>query len=103
MGYIAQTEKTIGGSMKEPLLEEVEGKLDQIIKPGDQVFTFTQVYGRGTRISSGIYRGIIREERRGYHWEHYVVERKDGKRTKLHYNGMVLPSTSIADLDDMVV
>ena len=101
MAYSEQL--TIGGSMKDPLQEKVEGKLDQIIAPGDKVFTFTQVYGRGTRIASGIFRGIIRTSERGHIWVYYVVERPDGKRSKLNYNGMVLPHTTLTDLDDSVI
>ena len=100
MNYAPMTENNnIGGSMKEPLLEAVEGVMGQIISPGDKIVTFTQVYGRGTRIYSGIYRGVIRSQ----HWIYYVVEREDGKRSKLNYNGMVLPHTTLADLDDKVI
>ena len=104
MGYISnQDDLPFGGSMKEPLLEAVEGKLGDAINPGDKVFTFTSTYGGGTRICSGIFRGVIRAESRHNSWEHYVVERADGKRTKLHYNGMVPVGTTLEQLDDRVI
>ena len=87
--------------MKEPLLEPTEGRLGHTIMPGDKVFTFTQA-SRATRICSGIYRGIIRDRSpRGVEWEYFVVERKDGKRTRLQYNGLVLAGTTLEDLDDV--
>lgn len=87
--------------MKEPLLESTEGRLGHIISPGDKVFTFTQA-SRATRVCSGIYRGIIREKTRyGTEWEFFVIERPDGKRTKLQYNGLVLAGTTLEDLDGM--
>jgi hypothetical protein len=103
MGYIqGQDELAFGGSMKEPLLEEVEGKLGDMIKPGDKVFTFTSG-SSSTRICSGIFRGVIRAGHGRNSWEHYVVERADGKRTKLHYAGMVPAGTTLEQLDDRYV
>lgn len=87
--------------MKEPLLESTEGRLGHTISPGDKVFTFTQA-GRSTRVCSGVYRGIIREQTRyGNQWDCFVVERADGKRSKLHYNGLVPAGTTLEDLDGM--
>lgn len=89
--------------MREPLLESTKGILGHIINPGDRVFTFTQD-GRGTKVCSGIYRGIIRAKNRyATLWEFYVVERVDGKNTKLHYNGMVSDSTTLDELDEVTI
>lgn len=104
MGYISNQDNLLsGGSMKEPLLEAVEGTLGDTINPGDKIFTFTQVYGRGTRIASGIFRGVMRIVDNRSAWEYYVVERANGKRTKLNYNGMVPVGTTLEQLDDCVI
>lgn len=104
MGYVTGQNLPAGGSLKEPLLESIEGTLGHTINPGDAVFSFTQVYGRGTRIWSGIYRGFIRTvSGGGANWEHPVIERPCGKRTKLHYNGLVPAGTTLSELDDHVI
>lgn len=90
--------------MKEPLEEPIIGATGTMINPGDRVFTFTQVYGRGTRVWSGVFRGVIRvEQRRDDIWEYFVVERGDGARSKLHYSNMVPAGTRLEDLDDRVI
>lgn len=105
MGYIYGEvgDAAIGGSSKEPLLEAVVGKLQHTINPGDKVFTFTSTYGKSTRICSGIYQGVIRKQEGRYTQEKYVVERADGKRTLLNYNGMVPAGTTLEELDDQYV
>ena len=88
------------GTMKEPILESVEGRFSDVISPGDRVITFTQRH-RATKIDVGIFRGVIKEMQSMPYprdWTYYVVERSDGRRTKLMYNGMVLPSTTLENL-----
>jgi hypothetical protein len=93
----------LGGSTTEPLLESVEGKFGHLINPGDPVITFTSTYRKNTLIASGIYRGVIRAQSRHYKTERYVVERPDGKKTLLQYNGMVPPTVTLQDLDGRTI
>ena len=83
------------GSQKEPLPEAVNSRFGKVIQPGDEVVTFTQA-GRSTRVDKGIFKGVMRtrtlirdndgdEWKQNHSWTYYVVERADGKRTKLHY------------------
>jgi hypothetical protein len=89
------------GSMKDPLPEVVEGRFGHMIQPGDAVITFTQA-NRATRIDEGIFRGVINETTTTSwgtrKWTYYVVERPDGRRSKLQYNGMVPRSTKLEEL-----
>ena len=84
------------GSQKEPLEESVNSRFGKIINVGDPVVTFAQC-GRSTSVGEGIFKGIMRVEtwfRRDpkvdqFELRHdqtfYIVERPDGRRTKLHY------------------
>jgi hypothetical protein len=84
----------------------VIGNLGHTIQPGDQVFTFTQVYGRGTRVCRGTYVGTKKVPHRynpGEFRETYVVQREDESYTVLHYAGMVPTGTSLDDLHDRVI
>ena len=87
---------------------EVVGTLGHTIHPGDKIFTFTQVYGRGTRCSRGIFRGV-REVTCDYGYRKgsvdttFVVEREEGKRTFLNYAGMVPANTQLDELHDKVL
>jgi len=81
----------------------------QFIKPGDQVVTFTQA-GRGTRISRGTFVGPMKVVKPARYpggtdreWTYYLVDRADGKRSKLNYNGFVLEGTTLGDLDGCVL
>lgn len=94
-------------SMHPTSLEPVEGFFrGQFVKPGDQVVTFTQA-GRGTRISRGTFVGamVVTSNRYGSErsWTYYLVDRADGKRSKLTYNGFVLDGTTLGDLDGCVL
>jgi len=83
------------GSQKEPLAESVSSRFGREINVGDPVVTFTQS-GRSTRVGEGIFKGVmrVRDYDRGsesklwichHTWTYYIVERADGRRTKLHY------------------
>ena len=84
------------GSQKEPLLESVNSRFGKVINVGDPVVTFTQA-GRSTHVDEGVFKGVMRtfdyerfgddEEWKQYRsMTYYIVERPDGKRTKLHYD-----------------
>ena len=84
------------GSQKEPLAESVNSRFKKVINVGDPVVTFTQS-GRSTAVGEGVFKGVMRVEtwhsRDGvlpFELRHkqtfYIVERPDGKRTKLHYD-----------------
>ena len=85
--------------------ESLVAFLGAVIKPGDEVFTFTQVYGRGTLISSGLYLGKVKNtDRYGRYSEKYAVQRPDGKRTYINYNTNIAPKNiTLQDLDGYVV
>lgn len=83
------------GSQKEPIEEAVNSRFGKTIQVGDQVVTFAQC-GRKTAVGEGIFKGVMRVET----WyrpdpeteyvlqrtqKYYIVERPEGKRTKLHY------------------
>jgi hypothetical protein len=86
------------GTQREPLLEDMEGRFGHHIKVGDRVVTFTQAC-RATRVDDGIYCGVVREKNAyGTEWVYYIVERKDGKRSRLSYNGIVPETITIKDL-----
>jgi hypothetical protein len=90
-------------SMQPTSLEPVEGFFrGQFIKPGDKVVTFTQA-GRGTRVMRGTFVGSMRVEGARHSWTYFLVDRADGTRTKLTYNGMVPDGTTLGDLDGCVL
>lgn len=83
------------GSQKEPLQEAVNSRFGKVINVGDRVVTFTQA-GRSTHVNEGIFKGVMRvrdfsraDDDHPWHldreWTYYIVEREDGKRTKLHF------------------
>ncbi len=83
------------GSQKEPLAESVKSRFGKVINVGAHVVTFTQS-GRATRVNEGTFKGVMRERKfrrdsDDHPWTevrcytYYIVERPDGKRTKLHY------------------
>jgi len=104
-----QTKEEKDGSQKEPLPEQVNSRFGKVINPGDEVVTFTQA-GRSTHVDKGVYRGVMRvhnysradsdhEWSRDRSWTYYVVERADGKRTKLHYEqSLCHGSVTVQDL-----
>lgn len=88
--------------------KEVVGTRGHTIKPGDKVFTFTQVYGRGTRICRGTFLGV--EEKTVRRWgserveRTYLVAREEGRSpSRLHYAGMVPVGTTLDELHDVVI
>jgi hypothetical protein len=84
--------------------ERLYGFLGDVIQPGDEVFTFTQVYRRGTLVSSGIYRGVVKYSARGGEFEKYAIDRPDGKRTYINYSSNIArKSLTLAELDGYVV
>lgn len=87
--------------------EPVKAFRGDIIKPGDEVFTFTQVYGRGTLVSSGIYRGVVKGSTTGRikrEYEKYAIDRPDGKRTYINYSSNIArKSLTLEELDGYVV
>jgi len=85
--------------------DPIKGMLDQEIKPGDAVITFTKYYG-GARVSKGVYLGSRILYIRGGRWEEtrYIIEREEGKRTEVHHaSNIVLANTPLADLDGVGV
>lgn len=93
----------MASTMQPTSLEPVLGFFpDQFIKPGDAVVTFTQA-GRGTRILRGTFVGSMTVDRGRHTWTYYLVDRADGSRSKLTYNGMVLDGTTLGDLDGCVL
>lgn len=85
------------GSQKAPIAEAMTGRFGHRIEPGDPVITFTQA-GRATRVEAGTYLGTMTAVGRWNTWTYFIVERQDGKRTKLTYNGIVPRSISIDEL-----
>lgn len=94
-GYRHHYDERPFGSQKEPMLETVNSRFGKVIYVGDPVVTFTQA-GRSTHVNEGIFKGVMKVEtwyRPDPETEYthqrtqiyYVVERPDGKRTKLHY------------------
>lgn len=73
--------------------EPIEGKFKTTINPGDQVWTFTGVYGgRSISVNKGIFKGVRRTRvKYGYHGDsfrenvEYIVERADGSLTRIQY------------------
>lgn len=104
-----QTKKEQDGSQKEPLPEAVNSRFGKVINPGDEVVTFTQS-GRSTRVDKGIFKGVMRtrdlhradDDHEWSLWHshtYYVVEREDGKRTKLHFEqSLCHASITVQDL-----
>lgn len=104
-----QRKKEQDGSQKEPLAESVNSRFGKVINVGDEVVTFTQA-GRSTRVDKGIFKGVMRtrdlsraddDHPWSVDWSHeyYVVERADGKRTKLHYeHSLCHASITVQDL-----
>jgi hypothetical protein len=92
---------------REILKKEVVGTLGHTIKPGDKVYTFTQVYGRGTRVCRGVFLGVgetPHRYNRGVVTTTYVVEREEGRTPSiLHYPGMVPVGTTLDELHDKVI
>ena len=83
------------GSQKEPLAESVKSRFGKVINVGDPVVTFTQS-GRSSHVNEGTFKGVMRTRDLSradddHPWSvnrsftYYIVERPDGKRTKLHY------------------
>jgi hypothetical protein len=95
-GYLHHYDERKFGSQKEPLVESVNSRFGKIINVGDPVVTFAQC-GRSTSVGEGIFKGVMRVEtwyRKDPETPYslsrestfYVVERPDGRRTKLHYD-----------------
>lgn len=84
--------------------EPITAFLNDVITPGDEVFTFTQVDGRGTLVSSGIYRGVVKYSTRGREFEKYAIDRPDGKRTYVNYSSNIArKSLTLEELDGLIV
>lgn len=84
--------------------ESLVAFLGAVIKPGDEVFTFTRVDGRGTLVSSGIYRGVVKYSTRGRGFEKYAIDRPGGKRTYVNYSSNIArKSLTLEELDGLLV
>lgn len=83
----------------------VKALLGDIINPGDEVITLTQVHGIGTNVCFGIYRGIV-EPRDGKTGNvRYAVDRPhNGKRSYIKYKANIVRKTvSLAELEGLII
>jgi hypothetical protein len=92
--------------------EAITGKFEAQINPGDQVWTFTGVYGgRSISVNKGIFKGVRRTRTKyGYYGDsyrenvEYIVERADGSLTRIQYASNIgASSLTLEQLDGHTV
>jgi len=83
----------------------VKALLGDIINPGDEVVTLTQVYGRGTNICLGIYRGIVEPTNGKTGDVRYAVDRPhSSKRSYLRFATNIARKTiTLAELEGLTI
>lgn len=106
MAYIRNpsSDLVMGGTPSEPLQESIKTKLrgaidDQLISPGCEVITF--IHGTSSAgLRLGIYRGLTRkiDSSGKFTTEYYIIERDDGKLSRLFYANFVKSDTPLKSL-----
>lgn len=83
----------------------VKALLGDIINPGDEVITLTQVYGIGTNVCFGIYRGVVEPPDGKTGSIRYAVDRPhNGKRSYLRFaTNIVRKTITLAELEGLTI
>lgn len=79
----------------------IKALLGHIINPGNEVITLTQIYGRGTHICLGIYRGVVQQPNGDVK---YAVERSNGKRSYIRFaTNIAKKAITLAELEGLTI